>query len=192
MMAPQVILASKSPRRAELLEQIGICFETIDVSVPELIKAGESPAEFVQRLAFEKARAGWQASAQSLPVLGADTIVVLDDEIFGKPVFDGDAEAMLKTLSGRTHHVITAVAIVKDVHETIRLSTSQVSFREISDVERKAYVATGEPDDKAGGYAIQGQAAVFIEQLQGSYSGVMGLPLFETAELFREFAIDVV
>jgi len=192
MMALQVILASKSPRRAELLEQIGICFETIDVSVPELIKAGESPAEFVQRLAFEKARAGWQASAQSLPVLGADTIVVLDDKIFGKPVFDGDAEAMLKLLSGRTHHVITAVAIVKDMHEAIRLSTSQVSFREISDVERKAYVATGEPDDKAGGYAIQGQAAVFIEQLQGSYSGVMGLPLFETAELFREFAIDVV
>jgi len=189
MTSPQLLLASQSPRRAELLAQIGICFEVMSIDVPELLKAGESPSEFVQRLALDKARAGWQASEQVLPVLGADTIVVLDDEIMGKPVFEGDAERMLSALSGRQHSVMTAVAIVKGESEAIRLSTSQVSFRETTAAERKAYIATGEPMDKAGSYAIQGQAAVFIEKLEGSYSGVMGLPLFETAELFREFGM---
>lgn len=192
MKNPSIYLASQSPRRAELLTQIGIRFEIISVNVPELLMAGESPIEFVQRLALAKARAGWQSSNMSLPVLGADTIVVLDDEIMGKPVSDDDAEIMLQMLSQRTHTVMTAIAIVKDTQEAIKLSSSEVSFRLITGAECKAYVATGEPLDKAGGYAIQGQAAVFIEQLQGSYSGVMGLPLFETAELFREFAIDVI
>lgn len=192
MNTPKILLASKSPRRAELLKQIGIRFEVIGVDVPELLKAGESAAEFVQRLALEKARAGWQASEQSLPVLGADTIVVVGEEILGKPVFEGDAEAMLAKLSGCSHSVMTAVAVAKGEQEGMRLSISKVSFRETSEAERKAYVATGEPADKAGGYAVQGQAAVFIEKLQGSYSGVMGLPLFETAELFKEFAIDVI
>jgi len=189
MTSPAIYLASKSPRRAELLAQIGIRFEVMSVDVPELLKAGESPSEFVQRLALDKARAGWQVSEKILPVLGADTIVVLDDEIMGKPVLEGDAERMLSALSGRQHMVMTAVAMVKDENEAIRLSTSQVSFRETTKAERKAYIATGEPMDKAGSYAIQGQAAVFIGKLEGSYSGVMGLPLFETAELFREFGI---
>jgi len=189
---PLIYLASKSPRRAELLEQIGIHFEVIDVDVPELVKAGEPPTEFVQRLALEKAHAGLQASEQSLPVLGADTIVVLDETILGKPVFEGDAEAMLALLSGRTHQVMTAVAVVDSERELLRLSTSQVSFREISEAEQTAYVATGESAGKAGSYAIQGQAAVFIEKLEGSYSGVMGLPLFDVAEIFREFGIDVI
>ena len=189
---PRILLASKSPRRAELLEQIGIHFEIISVDVPELLQAGESPAEFVQRLALEKARAGWLASEQSLPVLGADTIVVIGDKVLGKPVFEGDAEAMLAALSGRTHSVMTAVAVVMNKQESLRLSTSQVSFRETTEAERKAYVATGEPADKAGAYAIQGQASVFIDKLEGSYTGVMGLPLFETAEIFREFSIDVI
>lgn len=192
MNTPKILLASQSPRRAELLEQIGIDFEVIHVDVPELVKAGESPTEFVQRLALEKAQAGWQASEKTCPVLGSDTIVVLDDHILGKPVFEGDAEAMLVRLSGRTHHVMTAVAVVKGEQHGMRLSTSEVSFRETTEAERKAYVSTGESSDKAGGYAIQGQAAVFIDKLQGSYSGVMGLPLFETAELFKEFAIDVI
>ncbi|MCK4743025.1 MAG: septum formation inhibitor Maf [Sulfuriflexus sp.] len=192
MNVPQILLASQSPRRAELLDQIGIQFEVISVDVPELLKAGESPTEFVQRLALDKARAGWLASDRHLPALGSDTIVVLDDEILGKPVSTDDAEVMLKRLSGRTHRVMTAVAVVKAEQEAIRLSISEVSFREIAEAERKAYILTGESSDKAGGYAVQGQAAVFIEKLQGSYSGVMGLPLFETAELFKEFAIDVI
>jgi len=192
MNAPKILLASQSPRRAELLEQIGIDFEVIHVDVPELVKAGEAPTEFVQRLALEKAQAGWQASEKTCPVLGSDTIVVLDDYILGKPVFEGDAEAMLARLSGRTHRVMTAVAVVKGEQQGMRLSTSEVSFCKTSEAERKAYISTGESLDKAGGYAIQGQAAVFVDKLQGSYSGVMGLPLFETAELFKEFAIDVI
>jgi len=192
MLSPQILLASQSPRRAELLAQIGVRFEVISVDVPELLTAGESPSEFVQRLAVEKARAGWQVSEQSLPVLGADTIVVLGDDILGKPVFKGDAEAMLALLSGQTHSVMTAVAVVDGDRTLQRLSISKVSFRDTTEAERLAYVATGEPADKAGAYAIQGQAAVFIEKLEGSYSGVMGLPLFETAEIFREIAIDVI
>ena len=192
MTSSQILLASQSPRRAELLEQIGICFEVIRVDVPELLQAEESPSEFVQRLALDKARAGWLASTMTCPVLGSDTIVVLDGEILGKPVSKDDAEAMLARLSGRTHRVMTAVAVVKGEQEGLRLSTSEVSFRETTEAERKAYISTGESSDKAGGYAVQGQAAVFIDKLQGSYSGVMGLPLFETAELFKEFAIDVI
>lgn len=192
MRAPDIYLASQSPRRRELLAQIGIHCEVVSVDVPETRQVNESPEDFVQRLALDKARAGWQVSDQACPVLGADTIVVLGDRILGKPVSDEDAEAMLAALSGQTHTVMTAVAMIKDEHQAIRLNISQVTFRETTELERQAYIATGEPADKAGGYGIQGHAAVFIQQLQGSYSSVMGLPLFETGQLLEEFAIPVI
>ena len=188
----QIYLASKSPRRAELLEQIGIGFELVDVNVSEIREANESAEAFVERLALDKARAGWQVSNKTCPVLGADTIVVLDNEVLGKPTSAADAERMLASLSGKQHTVMTAIAMVEAERESARLNCSQVSFRVMSDTERKNYVASGEPLDKAGAYAVQGLAAIFIEHLQGSYSGVMGLPLFETADLLREFSISVV
>ncbi|WP_126453269.1 Maf family protein [Sulfuriflexus mobilis] len=191
-----IYLASQSPRRRELLGQIGVPFDVISVDVPEQRRPAEVAAQFVERLALAKARAGWQHSAQDRPVLGADTIVVLDDEVLGKPADRADAEAMLARLSGREHRVMTAVALVGDLagegHEAMRLSISRVRFRVITAAERQAYCATGEPDDKAGAYAIQGRAAVFVEHLEGSYSGVMGLPVFETADLLMEFAVPVI
>ncbi len=187
-----VYLASKSPRRAELLAQIGIGFELVDVDVPEVRESAESAEDFVRRLALDKARAGWQASTQQYPVLGADTIVVLNGEILGKPTSAADAEAMLARLSGQKNTVITAIAMVNADKEAIRLSSSQVFFRKITEIECKNYVASGESLDKAGAYAVQGQAAVFIERLEGSYSGVMGLPLFETADLLQEFTIQTI
>jgi len=188
----QIYLASKSPRRAELLQQIGVSFEAVDVDVPEDRQVNEPARDFVQRLATDKASAGWQASDKSCPVLGADTVVVLDDEILGKPASQADAENMLASLSGREHTVMTAIALMNAEQLLTRLNCSQVSFREITEIEIKNYVASTEPLDKAGAYAIQGQAAVFIEHLQGSYSGVMGLPLFETADLLRKIGIQVV
>jgi len=192
MSACSIYLASKSPRRAELLNQIGVGFELVDVDVPEEHEINESAEAFVQRLARDKARAGWQASAKHYPVLGADTIVVLNGEILGKPTTPADADAMLAQLSGQHHTVMTAIAMVDADKEASRLSCSQVFFREISEIERKNYVVSGEPLDKAGAYAVQGLAAVFIERLVGSYSGVMGLPLSETADLLREFTIQVI
>ena len=185
-----IYLASKSPRRAELLEQIDISFTLLEVDVPEVREVNESAEDFVQRLALDKARAGWQRSDKSCPVLGADTIVVLGGDILGKPASPTDAEAMLLSLSGKQHTVMTAIAMVNAEKERIRLNCSQVLFREISETEIKNYVSSGEPLDKAGSYAVQGRAAVFIERLEGSYSGVMGLPLFETADLLREFTIQ--
>lgn len=191
-----IYLASQSPRRRELLEQIGVHFDVVSVDVPEQRQPGEVAAQFVERLALDKARAGWQHGARGRPVLGADTIVVLDDEVLGKPVDRAGAETMLARLSGREHRVMTAVALVGvlagEEHEAMRLSISRVRFRQTTTAEREAYCATGEPDDKAGAYAIQGRAAIFVEHLEGSYSGVMGLPLFETADLLREFAIPVI
>jgi len=185
-----IYLASKSPRRAELLEQIGIGFELVDVDVAEVREPNEMAEAFVQRLARDKAQAGWLACNKAYPVLGADTIVVLEDEILGKPSSPADAERMLARLSGKQHSVITAIAMLNADQESVRTSRSQVTFRKISELERENYVATGEPLDKAGAYAIQGQAAVFIAHLEGSFSGVMGLPLFETADLLQEFAIQ--
>lgn len=187
-----IYLASQSPRRRELLAQIGVRFDVISVDVPEKRQPGEVAAQFVERLALDKARAGWQRSSQDRPVLGADTIVVLDDEVLGKPLDHADAESMLARLSGREHQVMTAVALVRAESEAMRLSISRVRFRDITAGECQAYAATGEPDDKAGAYAIQGQAAIFIEHLEGSYSGVMGLPLFETTDLLKEFGISVI
>jgi nucleoside triphosphate pyrophosphatase len=181
---PHLYLASNSPRRAELLRQIGVNFRVIAAAIDESAVAGESPEAHVTRLALEKARAG-HATLQDehrRPVLGADTMVVAGDVVMGKPHNREDAIQMLQALSGRTHRVLSAVALVEK-SEDCRLSVSQVTFRSLTRAECAAYWGTGEPGDKAGGYAIQGLAAMFVSRLEGSYSGVMGLPLCETAEL---------
>lgn len=185
-------LASASPRRRDLLDQIGVPHRRVIVEVDETRRSGEAVTDFVQRLALEKARAGWEALPvpERGPVLGADTLVVLDGEPLGKPAGREEALAMLARLSGRTHEVLTAVALVTP-EPLCALSGSRVRFRATSASERLAYWNSGEPVDKAGGYGIQGLGAVFIEHLEGSYSGVMGLPLFETAELLRQAGIAV-
>jgi len=182
---PTLILASSSPRRQELLEQIGVPFKLLSVDIDESPLLGELPAEFVIRMAAEKSQAGIVKSGGGLAVLGADTIVVLGEEIMGKPVDETNAFDMLSQLSGRTHKVLSAVSLRSEQHQQM-LSTSSVTFREISPAEMRDYWLSGEPKDKAGGYAIQGFGAVFIEHIKGSYSGVMGLPLFETAQLLKQ------
>jgi septum formation protein len=186
---PPLVLASTSPRRRELLAQLGFKFEVLAVAVDERPLAGESPVDHVCRLALAKARAG-AAQAPDACVLGADTVVVLDDAIFGKPAHSAEAAAMLRGLSGRTHAVLSAVACLHGVTRGVRLSQSEVTFRALTDAEIDAYCANGEPLDKAGAYAIQGRAAAFIRHLQGSYSGVMGLPLFETADLLAAAGVS--
>ncbi len=187
MTRPLVILASASPRRSELLRQIGIAHEVRPVAIDESWRPGEAPAEYVLRLAEEKARALWARlpAAARLPVLAADTTVALEGEIFGKPGSRAESVEMLERLSGRTHQVHTAVAVLHDGGATARVSSSSVTMREISRAELDWYWDTGEPADKAGGYAVQGRAAIFISHIAGSYSGVMGLPLCETWELLR-------
>ena len=192
MSAPfDIYLASASPRRKELLTQIGVRFELLKVNVPEVPAVGEKPEDFVQRVALEKARAGKQllAADDAHPVLGADTAVVVDGNILGKPANKDDALAMLTFLSGRKHQVMSAVAVVAD-NEVVRINVSQVTFDNLSREQIRAYWNSGECQDKAGAYAVQGQAAMFIQDLQGSYSGVMGLPLYETAALLNEFGIN--
>jgi septum formation protein len=186
--APVLRLASVSPRRRELLTQIGVPHVVTGAHVDESELAGESPRAYVQRLARMKALAIWERDP-SLPVLAADTTVVLDDVIFGKPQDRADALRMLAALSARTHEVLTAVALATRTGVAMRLSESRVTFRALTSAECAAYWETGEPRDKAGAYAVQGLAAVFIESLAGSYSGVMGLPLFETAQLLQAAGI---
>ncbi len=188
---PELLLASGSPRRRKLLEQLGLSFESLSVDIDEAHRAGELQEDFVQRLALEKAQAGWQRAQRGLPVLGADTVVELDGAILGKPPDKTTALAMLKMLSGREHTVLTGVALVMGRRQAQRMSRTRVRFRHISAQECETYWLSGEPCDKAGAYAIQGRAAAFVRELHGSYSGVVGLPLFETAELLREFGIRV-
>jgi septum formation protein len=182
-----IYLASASPRRSELLTQIGVAHHVRPVDIDESQRAGEPPADYVVRLARTKADTLWNqlGAAERLPVLGSDTTVALGQDILGKPAGRDDGVAMLKRLSGRTHQVYTGVALRADAGLESRLSVSEVTFRELSEAEAEAYWSTGEPADKAGGYAVQGRAAVFIERIAGSYSGIMGLPLFETAELLH-------
>jgi septum formation protein len=182
-------LASSSPRRRELLEQIGVHYTVCPVAVSERVNPGEAPEEYVLRLALAKARAGGAALEVQAPVLGADTAVVVDDTILGKPRDRADALAMLARLSGREHRVLSGVALVQGEREESRLSVTRVRFRVLQPGEAEAYWASGEPADKAGAYAIQGRAAVFVERIEGSYSGVMGLPLFETAGLLERFGV---
>jgi septum formation protein len=183
-----VYLASGSPRRRELLQQIGVPFRLVGTTVDEAARSAESAPAYVLRLAASKADAGWHMSGggRDAPVLAADTAVVVDGKILGKPADRHDAEAMLRQLSGRTHEVLTAVALRTAAGVQSRISRSEVTFRTIAIPEARAYWETGEPRDKAGGYAIQGRAAVFVADLRGSYSGVMGLPLFETAQLLGD------
>jgi septum formation protein len=184
-----VYLASASPRRSELLRQIGVPFTVRAAAIDERLLPGETPEAYVVRLAAAKAETVWAAVADSRPVLGADTAVVLGGAILGKPSDHAEAAAMLERLSGRTHRVLTAVAVRHAGGLETRLSSTEVRFRATTAEERRAYCATGEPFDKAGGYGIQGYAAVFVEELKGSYSGVVGLPLFETAALLARCGV---
>ena len=195
----RIYLASNSPRRRELLHQIHVRFDTLllrstsrrDEDICENVLAGEDAVSYVQRVARAKAdgglrRIGWRGLVAQ-PVLAADTTLELGGKIIGKPEDQAHAATILQELSGRTHRVLTAVALADKQRTLERLSISHVRFRHLEQDEIRRYVATGEPMDKAGAYGIQGRAAVFIEEIHGSYSGIVGLPLFETASLLREF-----
>lgn len=190
----QLYLASASPRRRELLLQIGLRFERISGEVDETAKPNEKPEVYVQRLALAKARAGQTrlGGRADKPVLGADTTVVIDQTtMFGKPRDREHGLTMLAQLSGREHQVLSAVALVQGERESVAVQSSQVHFRDLTAAECEVYWASGEPADKAGAYAIQGLGATFVTELHGSHSGVMGLPLFETSVLLVEFGIDL-
>ncbi|MCG6936245.1 MAG: Maf family nucleotide pyrophosphatase [Proteobacteria bacterium] len=187
-----IYLASASPRRRELLAQINVRFQLLEVEVSEQPQLNEPARVYVQRLALAKARAGLMhlpAADKSL-VLGADTAVVVDDAILGKPEDEVQAKAMLRQLSGRSHQVMSAVAVMCVERKAVKLNVSTVTMRELDEPEIEAYWNSGECRDKAGAYAIQGRAAIFVSALQGSYSGVMGLPLYETALILKEFGIN--
>jgi septum formation protein len=200
---PSVYLASKSPRRQELLRQLGVEFEELRLreapgrrrDVVEVLRKDEPPLDYVKRIARTKAAVGWHRMGRRglapRPVLAADTEVVVDGAVLGKPESAADAITMLQGLSARAHDVITAVAVRWNTQVILAVSTSRVTFRELNGDEIERYVATGEPFDKAGGYAIQGRGAVFIRHLDGSYSGVMGLPLFETVEILQKIGYYV-
>jgi len=186
-----LILASASPRRRELLAQLGVSFSVLPADIDERVVDGETPQAYVRRMAVGKAEAGHaQAAVAVAPgpiVLGADTTVVVNAQILGKPENQDDAMRMLALLSGRTHRVLSSVAVTDGKRLEARTSITEVSFRNISPGESAAYWATGEPCDKAGAYAVQGLGALFVHELKGSYTGVVGLPLYETAELLTLF-----
>lgn len=190
---PDLYLASQSPRRRELLAQIGVRHALIAVSVPEILTADERPAAYVQRLARTKAEAGYtealRLGLRPRPVLGADTIVVCDEQILEKPGDADAAAAMLRQLSGRSHEVLTAVALCSGERLEQEMAITEVRFRWIEDAEIAAYWQTGEPRDKAGGYAIQGLGAVFVSAINGSYSNVVGLPIEASLKLLQEFGV---
>ncbi len=211
MSATKIFLASNSPRRRELLDQIGVRYKVLTISVPETQLSNEKPADYVERLAIAKAQAGkkwleknylkadkntlsnWQSTKKHATielVIGADTAVVCDGEILGKPQSAEQAGQMLERLSARTHEVFTAVSVQSSSILTA-VSRNLVTFRQITSDEIKRYIATSEGVDKAGSYAVQGIAAIFIEQIQGSYSAIMGLPLFETAELLNKSGVQI-
>lgn len=186
---PVLCLASASPRRRDLLASIGVAVDVRPVDIDEAPRPGESARDYVVRLAREKALAG--ARLTPLPTLGSDTAVVRDGEILGKPASREQAAAMLRSLSGRCHEVLTGVAVTGPAGVLATCVTTRVFMREIQEVELAAYWASGEPADKAGGYAIQGLAAVFVEHIEGSHSAVVGLPLFETAELLARQGVPL-
>lgn len=193
MSSPQVWLASRSPRRAELLRQIGVCFGTVPADVPEDRLPGQSPRDYALAVALAKARAGAARAPGPLPVLGADTDVVIDGEILGKPRDRDHALAMLARLSDRTHEVYSAVALIHADRMRVEtaLSVTRVEFGAIDPCEAAAYWDGGEPRDKAGAYAIQGHAARWVRAIHGSYSGVVGLPLYETVQLLARFGVPM-
>lgn len=196
----RIYLASQSPRRRELLKQIGVSFEVLPLrtmaaraDVIEIPHSGESAVDFVQRMAHEKAASGWHAveirHLLKFPVLSADTLVDIDSSILGKPADRQAAETMLNQLSGRAHWVHTAVAIQRETRIESVLSSSKVEFGALSAIEIRHYLDSGEFTDKAGAYGIQGRAAAFVKLIEGSYTGIMGLPLFETNALLKQFGI---
>lgn len=184
-------LASTSPRRRELLQQIGLTFEVLKVSVDESPLEDETPAEYVARLAVAKARAAMELVSSGDIVLGADTTVVCDGRIIGKPESLEEAVAIWQSLSRRSHQVLTGVALARGELVTHRVVTTEVHFKELLPAEMEAYWHTGEPRDKAGGYGIQGRGAVWVDRISGSYSNVVGLPLAETAEMLDGFGYSV-
>jgi septum formation protein len=188
----QLVLASRSPRRSQLLRQVGVPHEVRAIEFDEARLPGESPREYVQRLAADKALHARRLAAggDARAIMTADTVVALGDEIFGKPESEADCDRILAALSGRTHEVMTAVVLHHAGSLRRELSVSRVTFRPIDAAQRRAYWRTGEPRDKAGGYAIQGLGAVFVERLEGSYSGVMGLPLYETTNLLEAAGVQ--
>ena len=199
-----IYLASRSPRRRELLAQIGVRFEPLlfregarsDLEIDEAVREGETPDEYVRRVTRLKCDAGWSRVKQRrghmpLPVLAADTTVAIDRQILGKPADREEAAQMLRLLSGRSHRVLTAVAVAFEEKFQMAVNESMVTFEPLDEPRIRTYVESGEPFDKAGGYGIQGRAAAFVVRLEGSYSGVMGLPLRETAQLLRKFGIVV-
>ena len=199
-----IYLASRSPRRRELLAQIGVRFEPLlfregtrsDLEVDESVREGEAPDEYVRRVTRLKCDAAWSRVKQRrglmpVPVLAADTTVAIDKQILGKPTDREEAAQMLRMLAGRSHRVLTAVAVAFEDKFQMAVNESTVTFEPLDESRIRAYVESGEPFDKAGGYGIQGRAAAFVVRLEGSYSGVMGLPLRETAQLLRKFGIVV-
>ncbi|MFM9912263.1 MAG: Maf family protein [Methylophilaceae bacterium] len=186
---PKIYLASRSPRRGELLQQIGVSFVVLPSDIDESVLPNEAAEVYVQRLAQEKAEACLQMIAAQglapLPVLAADTTVCVNGNILGKPEDDTDAAAMLQAMSGNWHEVHTAIALAAHGEIAVKLSTTKVQMAALSEAEIAVYVTSGEYKDKAGAYGIQGLAGGFISRIEGSYSGVMGLPLFETAELLK-------
>jgi septum formation protein len=198
----QIILASASPRRAELLDQIGIRYRVQAVDIDESRQPNESAEFMVQRLASEKSQAVANNSSKlfspnsnsitDFPVLGADTLGVLNGELLVKPKNFEHAHAMLSSMSGNWHEILSAIALSYNGQTRVKLNRNRVLFRQISSEEIEAYWQTGEPQDKAGAYAIQGLAAAFIERIEGSYSGIMGLPLFETSQLLEEIGINII
>ncbi|MBI4989359.1 MAG: septum formation inhibitor Maf [Rhodocyclales bacterium] len=200
---PRIYLASRSPRRRELLTQIGVRFELLmfrgvpreDPDIDEAVLPQESPEEYVVRVTLAKAQAGVRRIRERHliphPVLAADTTVEIDGKVIGKPEHEADAVAILQQLSGRTHRVLTAVALIDGGRAEHLLNISEVRFRQIDHEEIRRYVASGEPLDKAGAYGIQGRAAIFVEEIKGSYTGIMGLPLYETAILLRRYGYPI-
>ncbi len=191
----KIYLASRSPRRGELLRQIGVDFDVLPSDVDESVRPDESPEHYVLRLAREKAEVCAQRIADDgmarMPVLAADTTVCADGEILGKPESDDEAVAMLRVMSDRWHTVHTGIALAFDGRVEIALSSTQVEMAPLTEVEIAAYIASGEPRDKAGAYGIQGLAGIFIRRIEGSYSGVMGLPVYETAQLLKKAGIHL-
>ena len=193
--SPSIYLASRSPRRAELLQQMGVLFTVVPADIDETPHAMEQSDAYVKRLAIEKAQAGYALVLQKawfeMPVLAADTTVSIDGEILGKPQDDEDAYRMLSLMSGRWHEVHTGIAVAQAGHLAMEISSTMVQMDDLSDAVIRAYIATGEPKDKAGAYGIQGIAGSLIKRIEGSYSGVMGLPVYETAQLLKQAGIEL-
>ncbi len=186
-MSPSIYLASQSPRRRELLTQIGITYELLSNDIDESVLPNEQPAAYVERLAIEKAQAGQELAIENKPVLGSDTIVVINNQIMGKPHDEKHAIAMLLSLSGKEHQVMTAVALVLGTKVHSEVVITKVKFRDISEQEAVNYWQSGEPKDKAGGYGIQGLGAQFVEKIDGCYFAVVGLPLMRTQQMLNNF-----